>query len=206
MRTVLAAAAAGALIMGSAAGAIADDATTTTPTVAPAPVVKIQTVDIHRHSPINVDKARSLKVRMTVRTSPSETPLVTSASVTLHQYTKKVGGKLTEPTSIVEIPVTLMPTATTVGKDGTVISLKGEVAKEVLAGLGTATAPALPAIAEGKSALLCITTATTAPTQESAWSKQTMKRLAAKDVKKPVRECVKVFNPKAKPAKPTKSS
>jgi len=199
MRTVLAAAAAGALIIGSAAGAMADE--NPAPAVAPAPVVKIQKVDIHRHSPINVDKARNLKVRMTVRT-PGKAPVITAASVTLAQFTKKVGGVLTPASTIA--PIVLTDFKITPNADGTVYSLKGAIPAKKLTDLGTVAAGAplgtLPQLGEGKSALLCISAADTTPAA-TVWSKQTMKRLGDASVKKVVRECVKIYNPKAKPAK-----
>ena len=62
MRTVLAAAAAGALIMGSAAGAMAAPASDKP---APQATVKLQSVSINGHSPINVStrdaQARAIK-------------------------------------------------------------------------------------------------------------------------------------------------
>jgi hypothetical protein len=191
MRTVLAATAAGALILGSAAGAMAADPA---PVVTPPPVVKIQKVDIVRHSPINVEKARKLKVRMTVRTS-TLTP-INAATVTLEQFTKKVNGNPSNPT-ILTAPITVPLAVTSTNADKSVVYLKGEVNEAIFAALDDGTTPAL---ADGKSALLCISTATTDPL-ETAWSKQTMKRLNKPGVEKPVRECVKIYNPKAKPAK-----
>jgi hypothetical protein len=195
MRTVLAAAAAGALIIGSAAGAIADE----TPAPAPvSPVVKIQKVDIHRHSPINVDKARDLKVRMTIRT-PDKTP-ITAATITLAEYAKKsakdpVAGSTVAPSPI---PVEISPISG--NADGTVVYISGVVKADTLKALGVdPDGAAVAPLAEGKTALLCISTASTV-TAANAWSTQTMKRLGM-DAKKPVRECVKVYNPKTKPAK-----
>ena len=108
MRTVLAAAAAGALILGSAAGAIA------TPNghhgkhdaIGHAPYMQLTRVDIHRHSPINVNtaaKPRDLKVRATVRdTDKVNDPA--SVTVVLSSYDKRHG---TITPAATPIPVTL---------------------------------------------------------------------------------------------------
>jgi hypothetical protein len=99
MRTFLAAAAAGALIMGSAAGAMA------TPKDKPADkpgYVQLTKVDFHRHSPVNVYTnladptksavTRDLVLRATVRDTAKATGAdPTSVKVTVAQYTKKHG-------------------------------------------------------------------------------------------------------------------
>jgi hypothetical protein len=92
MRTVLAAAAAGALVIGSASGAAIAK-----PAKKQAAVPRIQSVSIWGHSPVNVhtiDSAREIKVRATVRYAKDEAPqsAATSptASVTLAAYAKKV--------------------------------------------------------------------------------------------------------------------
>jgi hypothetical protein len=92
MRTVVAAAAAGALILGSASGAIA------APKNKPASEPRVQSVSIHGHSPVNVwsvDSAREIKLRATVRYAKGKTPAKGSApdtQVWLDTFTKKVAG------------------------------------------------------------------------------------------------------------------
>ena len=104
MRSVLAAAAAGALVIGSATGAMA----TGKPNRGhhhphgQAAYLQLTKVDIHRHSPINVNAAavtRDLKVRATVRdTDKVNNP--TSVTVVLASYGKRKGAVTTAATPI----------------------------------------------------------------------------------------------------------
>ena len=125
MRTVLAAAAAGALIMGSAAGAMAGPGAK-----GPRPRRNVK-CDIHRHSPINfwdisgtpTDSVRTLKLRATVKdtkdvlVSPADVdadPTVAPAATVLVDvaagYNKKVGGMLANPAivSLVDVPLLMV--------------------------------------------------------------------------------------------------
>jgi hypothetical protein len=118
MRTVLAAAAAGALILGSAAGA------TATPSKgkpeAKAGYLQATKVDFHRHSPVNVfgvttpdiaDDAtsRDVKVRATVRDT-SKTVDPTSVKVTVSQYEKGKPRTLTPAGFTVDVPLATVKT------------------------------------------------------------------------------------------------
>ena len=177
VRGLLASAAAGALLLGSAGIAAADTALVAT---SPAPVVKVQKVDIHRHSPVNLDRNGKIKLRLTVRaTDPAS---VTAATVTLGQYLNRFQ---------VAPNGTFTTTATLTSRvvKGHEVRLKGVVEASSLAGL---------ALQDGQSATLCVSDVVTTPTAANAWSWQTQKRLAMTGVKKPVRECVKIYNPKPK--------
>ena len=176
MRSALAAAAAGALVLGSAGIAAADTAPTTTPT---APVVKVQKVDIHQHHAVNLDREGKIKLRLTVRaTDPAS---VTAATVTLGQYLNRFQ---VAPNG----PFTTTATLTDRVVKRHEVRFKGVVEASVLTGLG---------LQDGQSATVCVSNVATTPTA-NAWSWQTEKRLAMTGVKKPVRECVKVVNPKPK--------
>jgi hypothetical protein len=93
MRTILAAAAAGALVLGSAAGVAS--AKPSTPKGPKAGYLQVTKVDFHRHSPANVfanATTRDLQLRATVRdTARAEGADPTSVTVTVAQYTKKRG-------------------------------------------------------------------------------------------------------------------
>src|SRR5512141_3126031 len=89
MRMIVATAAAGALIVGSAVGAVA--APGKGKPAKKTGNIQISKVDIKRHSPINVDSvatARNLKLSVTLRdTDPSAS--VTNVTVTLAQFDNK---------------------------------------------------------------------------------------------------------------------
>lgn len=95
MRSVLAAAAAGALVVGSAAGVMAAPGKGKGKPPAKAGYLQVTKVDFHRHSPVNVfgtAVTRDLAVRATVRDrAKAEGADPTSVTVTVAQYTKKRG-------------------------------------------------------------------------------------------------------------------
>jgi hypothetical protein len=196
MRTVLAAAAAGALIMGSAAGAMA------APKEKPAPTPKIQSVSIHGHSPINVfnvDSAREIKLRATLRYTRGKTPvkeLAPATQVWLDTFTKKVAGT----------PITTPDTPTIIvnpldwswqNKKDVRYTETYKLTVEQVASLQVAVAEAAKTQAK---VYLCISNVAA----EGVTSKSTkvMKRLGEKG--KPVRDCVKVINVDPKTTKTTK--
>jgi hypothetical protein len=190
MRTVLAAAAAGALILGSAAGAMAAPATKGKPVKDP--YVKIQTIDLHRHSPINVDSvstARDLKFSVVIRDKDS-TATVTKVTVTLAQYDAKSSVSPTVVTAPAKT-LTLTGDSTSVKNRKNSSTFKGVFTKEQLVALG---------VTEGTTARMCISAVTPDITDTDGTetvvtkSTQTVRRLG-EGTKKPVRECVRLVNP-----------
>jgi hypothetical protein len=110
MRTVLAAAAAGALLLGSAAGATAAPKDKS----APKSTFQLSSIDIKGHSPINVNPAattRALVIRSTVRdTNKAATPNVVTMKVTVAQYDKKRGTEVPEADALIkdfDVPLAL---------------------------------------------------------------------------------------------------
>ena len=190
MRTLLVAAAAGALVLGSVAGA----------TAAPGgksndkPV--LQVVNIVGHSPLNVFdvstldlttmSVRPLTLRATVRYKAMTPPLPT-ISVTLDVYSTKVwGNDLTRSGSITK--VTLEPKLT-----GSTVNTYYQATHPFTDAEAVAMKAAL---ATSKRAYLCISTAdVTGYTYPNGWdwSTQTRERLNIGNVK-PARECVKIIN------------
>lgn len=189
MRTLLVAAAAGALALGSVAGA----------TAAPGrkandkPV--LQVVNIVGHSPLNVfdvtmDKTtmsvRPLTVRATVRYNGVTPPLPT-ISVTLDAYSKKVRGTdLTKETAI--ISMTLNPKITR-----SKVNTHYQATHQFKEAEATAMKAAL---ATSTRAYLCISTADVTGYDYPNgwdWSTQTRMRMNIDNVK-PVRECVRIIN------------
>jgi hypothetical protein len=111
MRTVLAAAAAGALIIGSAAGAMAAPSKGKP---APKSTFQLSSIDIKGHSPINVNPAattRALVVRSTVRdTNKAAVPNVVTMTVTVAQYDKKRGTEVEDASALIkdfDVPLVL---------------------------------------------------------------------------------------------------
>jgi hypothetical protein len=190
MRTLLVAAAAGALVLGSVAGATAAPGRNSNDK----PV--LQVVNIAGHTPLNVFdvsiadgttmSVRPLTLRATVRYREMSPPLPT-ISVTLDAYSKKVRGTdLTPGTAITT--VTLQPKVT-----GSKVNTYYQATHEFTG----AEAQAMKAVlATSKRAYLCISTAdVTGYTYPNGWdwSTQTRKRLNIGNVK-PVRECVKIID------------
>jgi hypothetical protein len=190
MRTLLVAAAAGALVLGSVAAA------TAAPGGKPNDKPVLQVVNIAGHSPLNVFDVsvsdgttmsdRPLTLRATVRYRAMTPPLPTS-SVTLDVYSKKVRGTdLTPGTAITT--VTLQPKVT-----GSKVNTYYQATHQFTG----AEAQAMKSVlATSKRAYLCIATAdVTGYTYPNGWdwSTQTRKRLNIGNVK-PVRECVKIID------------
>lgn len=191
MRTVLATVAAAALIMGSAAGAMA--APTERKTV---PDAKIHSVTIHGHSPVNVfsvDTARAIKVRATVRYAkgvslPTTPP---TGTATLAAFSKKVDGT----PIVLTLPATSPITTDLMFRSKTKKDLRFANNTVAPFKLTTAQVTALQgavatATADKTKVYLCLSDATFSP-DIAATSKQVYKRL---DAKRPVRDCVKVIN------------
>lgn len=196
MRAFLASAAAGALILGSAAGAAtAKPSTPKGPKPAkPAvtDVVRFQSVSIKGHRPIDlakVDATTALKLRATVQHRVKvASDQAASISVTLGVYTKRVNGSVV-PGTVPSDAVALAPVVR--AKPKRVQNFKGNA---VLATIWEGTeVDALKALLKpGDKAYICIATATPSFVVDK-YSMQVRKRLA-KDVKRPVRDCVKVID------------
>jgi hypothetical protein len=190
MRTLLVAAAAGALVLGSVTGATAAPGRRSNDK----PV--LQVVNIAGHSPLNVFdvsiadgttmSVRPLTLRATVRYQGMTPPLPT-ISVTLDAYSKKVRGTDLTPTTTITT-VTLQPKVT-----GSKVNTYYQATHQFT----TAEAQAMEAVlAASKRAYLCISTAdVTGYTYPNGWdwSTQTRKRLNIGNVK-PVRECVRIID------------
>ncbi len=189
MRTLLVAAAAGALALGSVAGATAAPGRKSNDK----PV--LQVVNIVGHSPLNVfdvtttdnttTSVRPLTVRATVRYN-GKTPLPT-ISVTLDAYSKKVRGTDLTKDAVIKT-VTLHPEAHTIEGEH---PLLGHLQFN-----DTEAKAMKDALATSKRAYLCISTADgTGYDYPNGWdwSTQTRMRMNIDNVK-PVRECVKIID------------
>jgi hypothetical protein len=196
MRTVLAAAAAGALLLGSAGGAMA------APKDKPAPMPKIQSVSIHGHSPVNVfsvESAREIKLRATLRYASGKTPdkgTPAATQVWLDTFTKKVAGT----------PITTPDTPTIIvnpldwsrqNKKDVRYAKTYKLTAEQVASLQAAVAEASKTQTK---VYLCISNVAAEGVTDA--SSKVMKRLGDKG--KPVRDCVKVINVDPKTTKTTK--
>jgi predicted secreted protein len=177
MRTVLAATAAGALVLGSAAGvATAKPAKT-------APVPTIKTISIKGHAPIDlatVTAETKIKLRASVRDG-SKTATTEKVVMTLGVYTKKVRGQVV-PGSIPSASVNLVSTSTT--------KTKRFAGDAVLATIWDANAvnTLKTALKPGDRAYICIASADLQPSTTEQQSKIVKKRLST------VRDCVKVID------------
>lgn len=192
-RTLLVAAAAGALVAGSAGGAVAQPAKAGG-SKADQPVAaetKLRHVNIKRHRTLDLAKAdatTALKLRASVRNSSrvSASEALPSFGISLGVFDKKVNGTLVEGT---------------VASDPATVSLKERKRKRSLqrysgdAVLASVWSPqALADLAEslepGDKAYICIDDVTE---DFDGYSRQARKRLDI-DVKRPVRDCVKVID------------
>jgi hypothetical protein len=200
MRTLLVAAASGALVLGSVAGATAAPGRKSNDK----PV--LQVVNIAGHTPLNVFdvsladgttmSVRPLTLRATVRYRRMTPPLPT-ISVTLDAYSKKVRGTDLTPEPAITT-VTLQPKAT---------GSKVNTYYQTTYRFTEAEAQAMKAVlASSKKAYLCIAAAdVTGYTYPNGWdwSTQTRKRLNIGNVR-PVRECVRIINIDPKKTRTTK--
>jgi hypothetical protein len=190
MRTLLVAAAAGALVIGSVAGATAAPGRKSNDK----PV--LQVVNIAGHTPLNVfdvsitdgttTSVRPLTLRATVRYRALTPPLPT-ISITLDAYSKKVRGSDLTPSGSITT-VTLQPKLT-----GSKVNTYYQATHLFTVDEAKAMKDVL---ATSKRAYLCISTAdVTGYTYPNGWdwSTQTRKRLNIGNVK-PVRECVKIID------------
>jgi hypothetical protein len=198
MRTVLAAAAAGALILGSASGAaVAKGKPETKPapqsTVKP---VKLQSVSIKGHKPIDLAKVTdtsAIKLRAKVLGKKQADATV---AVTLGVYEKRVGGTLVTGSE------TLIPTslAMRVTKPKRVSFFAGDAVITQVWTEGQIGELAKAVEANGK-AFICIASADLLPVTNERMSMGVKKRLGeAKG--KAVRDCVKVINSNTTPEDP----
>lgn len=196
MRALLASAAAGALVLGSAAGVATAKGK---PDSAPAPqsTVKLQSVSIKGHSTIDVGvkPAATVNVRTTIWDPKNVLQDKATVVLTLAAYTKKVNGQLVEAIKPIEVP------ALTAGKmtkktDRYVgsVTLSDDTIGQLQSFLG-----------KDQKTYLCISTATVDPAV-GKYSVKVQKRLGVKgpqaDAKlvKPVRDCVKVVDSTIDPA------
>jgi hypothetical protein len=186
MRTVLAAAAAGALVLGSASGAaVAKGKPETKP--APKSTVTLQSVSIKNHKPIDLAKVTdksAIKLRAKVLGKKQEGATV---AVTLGVYEKRVGGTLVTDSKSTSTSLAMRNTKpkqvsffagdaviTQVWTDDQIAALAGAVK------------------ANGK-AFICIASADLTTVDNERMSMSVKKRLGlAKG--KAVRDCVKVVN------------
>jgi hypothetical protein len=89
MRTLLASAAAGALVIGSASGALAHPAKPKAP--AKPGTIALRTVDIHRHAPINIAGPETQKVKLRANVWDTNKDKDTTVTILLAQYDKRRG-------------------------------------------------------------------------------------------------------------------
>lgn len=175
--------AAGALVLGSATGAVAHGKAHPKPKPKPpAPYIQLTSVDVHRHSPVNVNAAavtRSIHLRATVRDTV-RTANPTSVSIVLAQYTKKRGTEV-EPPVVADITEALTLKATN----------KRKKSKQYAAVItGAELKAALSGMPVGSAAYVCIKSAeVTAPAGVTV--KADAKRVA---VKENGGDCVRIIN------------
>ena len=112
-RSLLAGAAAGALVLGSAAGVAAAKPSPRHPAKpAPQTSVTLKTVSIKGHAPIDLAKAApgaAIKLRATVRDAAKKVPTTETVDVTLAVYTKKVRGTKVAGTDSTMVKLALRP-------------------------------------------------------------------------------------------------
>ncbi len=199
MRTVLAAAAAGALLLGSAGGAVAKGK----PEAVPAPQKndRLVSVSIKGHSPIDLKTATpatAIKLRAKLW-DPKKDSAATTVAVTLGVYTKKVNGDL------FNLGTTAAPVLAPLSEE-TPLLLKGSDTTHKVKDYSATpavqgAAPALwtadelgllaTALDPGEKAYICISAVTVSPDVNK--SMNVKKRLGlAKG--KAVRDCVKVID------------
>ena len=196
-RTVLAAAAAGALILGSAGGSVAapdkaqgPKAKSTTQTT------KLQNVNIKRHTKIdltNVNEETAIKLRAKVRYSAkvSSEEALPSFGIALGVFDKKVNGTFVEGSDSAAAPVELKAKK----RDRKVQFYAGEAVIADVWSAGQLEALTAAVAANGKAYICTYSVDTTF----DAFSMQTRKRLGVKAdgsdfTKKTVRDCVKVVD------------
>ena len=199
MRTVLAAAAAGALVLGSAAGVSAHPGKGKGPKT---PKPQLQVVNIKGHSPLNVFdittddgtgmSLRALTLRATVRDRVKPVDPAATVQVTLDAFSKKVAGTELDGFDAFEVTLTPKSTKSKVNKrfEATYTFTPDQAA--ALAGL----------LAVDATPYLCIADADVVGYDNETWSNQTKKRLGKKG--KAVRDCVKIVKVDPKTTKTTK--
>ena len=186
MRTVLAAAAVGALVLGSAGGVVADPGKAKGPK-AKSGYVKVTKVDIRKHKKINLDDVYGdLKLRVKVRDTTGVTPdAATDPGVTLALFESK---RSMAPIAGIDSVVAKYDGMASKGKKSKKwITYKFTVAKDLLAPVESA----IDAGTDGFKGYLCISDIETDATEQN---RQTMRRLNTDPDKKTLRECVKVYD------------
>jgi hypothetical protein len=200
MRTVLAAAAAGALVIGSASGAMATGKPHTVP--APQKNDRLVSVSIKGHAPIDLKTASAdATVRLRAKLwDPKRDSAATTVAVTLGVYTKKVGGELFN-LGTAGAPVPAPPSVATqlVLKPGDAMhKVKDYSAAPLLKGASPAlwTADQLASLAAAldptEKAYICIASVTVDPADTKLSTK--VKKRVGPAKGKAVRDCVKVID------------
>jgi hypothetical protein len=192
MRTVLAAAAAGALVLGSAGGAMAHPHTSDKArgSTASEPVSRLLNVNIKRHEKIDladVTDTTALRLRAKVHNSKKvkAEDALESVHVTLAVYDRKFSVDAVKDSESTEAELTLKVKRKAqrnqfYAGSAVISQVWGEDQVAALAA----------AVAEDGKAYICISGVTE---DFDRYSKQTRKRLDM-GVKRPVRDCVKVVN------------
>ncbi len=209
MRSIVASAAAGALILGSAAGAaIAKPDKAKGPKDEKPAVVWLKKVDIKRHSPLDISESNTgLTLKVAARVKDRKNVLNTTQTpdaavdVTLALFDKKVKGMLLTDAGDAELPTIAAELAYVKGKKSEYYKnanvLTSEVAEEkaaIDAALAKYREVVAARAATGQRTFLCLNSAEigteVAATLKS--SKIVKKRTGAEGVKRPVRDCVKL--------------
>jgi hypothetical protein len=195
MRTVLAAAAAGALVLGSAGGAIAKGKPDTAPT--PQTTVKLQSVSIKGHSPLDLkgltaDSTAAINLRAKVWDPKRALKGTETVEVTLGVYAKKsdktriTGTEFSDPVQLKLAPgQTLTSKVKRFGVEPAVLTAVWDYATELV--------PAADLLTPGAKAYICIATADVVGVDGEKKSVMVQKRLGERKGKA-VRDCVKVID------------
>jgi hypothetical protein len=182
-RALLASAAAGALVLGSATGAVAKGR----PDPKPQPPVKLQSVAIKGHAPIDLAKVTETSAIKLRAMALGKKQAASTVAVTLGVYDKRVGG-----TMVAGSESTAASLAQRATKPRNVSFFAGDA---VITKVWTADqiAALAGAVKANGKAYICIATADLQPATNERLSTSVKKRLGlAKG--KAVRDCVKVVN------------
>lgn len=171
IRTLLASAAAGALVIGSASGALAHPVKPKAP--AKPGTIALRTVDIHRHAPINIAGPETQKVKLRANVWDTDKSKDAVVTVVLAQYDKRRGTAGAATLSKELAPVT---------KDKRKKS-KNYAATVSLSDIKTLLGAGVPAV--GKITYLCIKDVS-APESTREWKQVTKKENGG--------DCVKIVN------------
>lgn len=188
-RSLLAAGTAGVLLVGGASGAMAHG--NHRPAPAPQKTVRILTVDIARHAPIDLAKVTpttSLRLRSAVWDPKRVVPKTATVDMTLAIYTKRVGGTKVAGTDSTATSLALKSTRSAK-------KLKFYGGSAVLSSVWTADqiAALKTALTPGKRLFACVSSADLVGVTGETSSTQVKKRLGTAKGKA-VRECVAVVD------------